>query len=172
MTVPDEAATGGVDGAHCIAAGGVITEWGGLGFFAVALAGALVESDAHSSCDGSAFGIPFQVATVLESGDGADGSFAFGIIATRASGRRGLVARIAAAGAERNRAGRKCLRRADCIPSNFAAPGVEVLANRFAACLIAATGTEARDEAVAGVRIAACQVRVTLDRVEIGDHDA
>ena len=102
MIVPDEAATGGIDGAHCIAAGGVITEWGGLGFLAVALAGALVESDAHSSCDSGALGIPLQVATFLKSGDGADGSGAFGIIATRASGRRALVARIAAAGVERN----------------------------------------------------------------------
>ena len=61
--------------------------------------------------------------------------------------------------------------RANRIPSDFAAPGVEAFADGLAASTVTTAGAKARHETVAGVRVAACQVCVTDSRIEAGDHD-
>ena len=61
--------------------------------------------------------------------------------------------------------------RANRIPSDFAAPGVEALADGLAASTVTTAGAKARHETVASVGAAACQVCVTDSRIEAGDHD-
>ena len=105
VIVPDEAAASGVYHTDGIAAGRIITHRCGLGLLAVALTGAFVEPDTDFPGHGGAGGIPFRGATFFESGNGTDCGRAIVIVATRSSGRRGLVAAIAATGVEGKRAG-------------------------------------------------------------------
>ena len=136
--VPLHGATGRVDGADHVAAGGVVAHRRGLRLLAVTDAGALVESDADRGGGVDAGGVPPLGAAELEAGDRADRGGAFRIVAGRREVE--LVARLAGVDDEGDVADGEGLGGAHRVPADLAAPGVVVLAHVLAADAVAAAG--------------------------------
>ena len=83
-----------------------------------------------------------------------------------------LVARVASTDVERDVADRECLRGTDRVPSDFAAPSVVVFTDALAARGIAAARSEALDEAVSRLGIAASPLPPAEIRIERGGDGA